>query len=88
MKIVVDIPDYDGNGIDVIWSDDSKFKIELGNNEVIISANQAGLISVAKQLLYMAYSDLNEGAHVHFDSFFTKMNPDDIELVIERKNDL
>ena len=88
MNIVVNIPDYDGNGLDVIWSDDSKFKIDLGHNEVVISANQAGLISVAKQLLYMAYSDISDGSHVHYDSFFTKMSPEDIELVIEKKNDL
>ena len=74
MKITLDIPDYDGNGIDVIWETDSKYTITIADNNVVISANPNALLSIAKQMLYMAYHDLPKGSHIHYDSFFTKMN--------------
>lgn len=86
MKITVDIPDYDGNGIDVIWDDGSKYSTSVSDNDVVISANKAGLISLAKQMLYMAYSDLPMGAHVHYNSFFTKMANEKYELIVEKES--
>ena len=85
MKITVDIPDYDGNGIDVIWEDNSKYSIRVHDNDIVISANKSGLISLSKQMLYMAHNNLPEGSHVHYDKFFTKMNDEKYELVIEKK---
>ena len=85
MRLVIDIPDYDGNSLDVIWEADSKYEISVQKNSVVISANKDGLISLAKQMLYMANNDLLAGSHVHYDSFFTKMSDECIELVIEKK---
>ncbi len=87
MTINVNIPDYDGNGLDIIWEDNSKYAINIEQNNVVISANKQGLISLAKQMLYMAYNDLPKGSHVHYDSFFTKMELEIIELVIEKEDD-
>ena len=84
MKIAVDLPNYDGNGLDVIWEEGSKYTISIGKGNVVITANKSGLISIAKQMLYMAYNDLPIGSHVHYDSFFTKISPDNIELIIEK----
>lgn len=84
MKIIVDIPSYDGDGVDVIWEDGSKYSINVNSNNVVISANKCGLISIAKQMLYMAYNNLPEGCHVHYDGFFTKMNGE-YELIIEKE---
>lgn len=83
MKITLDIPDYDGDSLDIIWENDSKYAINIADNNVVISANKGALVSIAKQMLYMAYSDLPEGSHIHYDSFFTKMN-EKYELVIEK----
>ncbi len=85
MRIMVDIPDYDGNGLDVIWETNSKYVIRVQNNDVVISANKSGLISLAKQMLYMAHNNLPTGSHVHYDSFFTKMNNECFELIIEKE---
>ena len=84
MKITLDIPDYDGDGLDVIWENGAKYAINIAYNSVVISADKAALVSIAKQMLYMAYNDLPGGSHVHYDSFFTKINGE-YELVIEKK---
>lgn len=85
MQITVDIPNYDGNGLDVIWETDSKYAISIKNNNVVISANKSGLVSLAKQMLYMAYNNLPRGSHVHYDSFFTGINDNDFQLIIEKE---
>ncbi len=83
MKIILDIPDYDGDSLDVVWENGSKYAINIDDNNVVISANKGALVSMAKQMLYMAYNDIPEGSHVHYDSFFTKIN-EEFELVIEK----
>ena len=85
MKITVEIPDYDGNGLDVIWEPGAKYAIRVEANSVVLSANQNGLLSLAKQLLYLAHNDLPAGSHVHFDSFFTGRDAGGTELVIEKE---
>lgn len=87
MKISIDIPDYDGNALDVIWEPDSKYEVSVSDNSVVISANQSGLVSLAKQMMYMAYNNLPTGSHVHYDSFFTNTNEDSYEIVIEKQVD-
>lgn len=85
MRIVIDVPNYDGNGLDVIWEKDSKYAINVQNCNVVITANKSGLVSLAKQMLYMAHSNLPLGSHVHYNNFFTKTNDEGFELVIEKK---
>ena len=85
MKVTLDIPDYDENSIDVIWETGSKYTINIADNNVVISANKNALVSIAKQMIYMAYSNLPKGSHIHYDSFFTKMNEEEYELVIEKE---
>lgn len=84
MKVIVDIPNYDGNGLDVIWENGSNYAISVEENSVVVSANKSGLISLAKQMLYLAHNDLPTGSHIHYDSFFTHINNEDFELVIEK----
>ena len=79
------MPDYDGNGIDVIWEDESKYELKVFESEILLSANKKGLISLAKQMLYLANNDFHcSGAHIHFDSFFTKMDNAKYDLIIEK----
>lgn len=74
MKLKIDIPDYDGNAMDVIWNKGAEYTLDIVDNEIIMTANSCGLISIATQMLYMAYNQLPEGSHVHYDEFFTKIN--------------
>jgi hypothetical protein len=86
MRLFIDIPDYDGNALDVIRETNADYTLEvdLDSDNVVLSANTEGLVSFAKQLLYMAYHDLPCGAHIHYDSFFTKVDCK-YELIIEKK---
>lgn len=84
MKINIDIPDYDGNAIDVVWERKSDYKVEMNGREVIIAANDEGLVSLAKQMLYMACNNIPAGSHVHYDNFFTRNDTGKYELVIEK----
>lgn len=48
----IDIPKYDrGSGLQLCWSDDFTIKVTSENDEVVISANREGLISLANHLL-------------------------------------
>ncbi len=86
MNIIVDIPNFDGNDIDLIWEEGSNYIVKIEKSTVTLKANKNGLASLGKQLLYMAYNynELPIGSHVHFDSFFTKRNLDEIDLVITK----
>lgn len=83
MELKINIPDYDGDAMDVVWQDNSYYSTEVFDDEILIKANSAGLISIAKQMLYMAYNDLLKGRHVYYDQFFTKMN-NKYSLIIEK----
>jgi len=83
MNLNINVPDYDGNALDVIWEQHAHYSIKVDENNIILAANKEGLISLAKQMIYMAYNDLPRGSHVHFDSFFTQKKDDDNELIIE-----
>ena len=86
MIVTLDIPDYDGNVLDVIWEDGSQYSIDVyedkSENEVTLFANKERLISLAKQMLYFANNDLPKGSHIHFDNFFTKFNYTKYDLTI------
>ena len=53
MKITVDLPDYDGNGLDVIWENESYYTLDVYESTVVFSANKQALISFEKQMLYI-----------------------------------
>ena len=87
MHIELSIPNYDGNAIDVIWEKSAHYSIQTYENQVVLSANKDGLISIAKQMLYMAYNNLPYGSHVHLDSFFTKSENIEENLIIELESE-
>ena len=81
----VELPDYDGNAIDAIWNDGSYFDIRIDDGSVYLSANSQGLISLAYQMLYMAYNDMSPGSHILYDGFLTGIPTGDYELCKEKK---
>lgn len=84
MKICVEIPEYDGNSIDVIGENKSKYSVEVDGNQVVLRGNKEALVSLAKQMLYLANNDIQHGTHVHFNSFFTEKSEEENELIIEK----
>lgn len=85
MHIDINIPDFDGNWIDVIWEKGAKVELNCDDDSILIRANSNGLISLAKQMIYLATNNVARGSHVHYDDFFFGNVP--YELIIEKLDD-
>ncbi|WP_412469198.1 hypothetical protein [Pedobacter sp. KLB.chiD] len=67
-ELKINIPEYDKEkGAVSIWEDGFVIKSKVINDQIMISANQAGLISLAKQLLFLAQIETPPGCHYHLD---------------------
>lgn len=66
MKITLEIPDYDGQYLIFDWDKNSMVEIEIFRDIVHIKANKTGLVSLAKNMLYLALSVKPE-RHYHYD---------------------
>lgn len=82
MKFEIDLPEYDGDSLDVIWDEGSNCSMVGCGEQIIIKANSIGLISMAKQMLYMAHNNLPAGSHIHYDDSF--WGTSDFELIVEK----
>jgi len=88
MKVILEIPDFDGNGIDVIWEGNGRLKIRVVDRSVEIRADSKALMSLAKQMIYFANHSLYDGCHVHLDSFFCgKGFEGDYGLILSKMED-
>lgn len=78
------IPDYDpAQGIKVQWEDDFIIDVKDNVGIITISANKAGLISLAAQLLTLAQDGVPSGSHIHYDQF-NALEEGSSELIVER----
>ena len=85
MIITLELPDYDGRATDVIWEEEAEIHMDAEHGDVVISANRAGLTTLAKQMLYLR--NLPAGCHVHYDSLFLGKDTDR-DLIIEKRPEL
>ena len=70
MEIKLEIPEYDKNeGFKYSWENGFEIKIETSNNDILIIANKAGLISMARQLLTLAQDKVPDGYHFDLDEY-------------------
>ncbi len=85
MDIKINLPDYNANvGIQYQWVNGFEIEVALGENEVIINANEAGLKSLANHLLSLANDKVPKGSHLHFDEH-SSLEDGSLELVIQKK---
>lgn len=85
MNIVTEIPEYDGDSLDVLWDEGGEYELFIEDECIVLSANKIAMISLAKQLLYFANNSLPNGSHIHFNSFFCKDIKGTYELIIEER---
>lgn len=86
MKQELEIIKYDASkGIQLSWENNFAIEVKLENNEILISANNEGLISLAKHLLSLAQNEVSVGTHIHFDEH-NSLEEGSMDLVIEKKN--
>lgn len=68
--------------MNINWIDGFEISVDNNNDEVVISANREGLLSLAGQLAALAEGKL--GDHIHYDEN-NSLEEGSAELIIERK---
>ena len=63
------------------WVDGFEIRVTADRQEAVISANRAGLLSLARQL--EALADAAPGEHIHYDEN-NSLEEGSAELIIER----
>ena len=64
------------------WLDGFEIRVDHDTDEVVISANREGLLSLAGQLTALAEGE--PGDHIHYDEG-NSLEEGSVELIIERK---
>ena len=67
--------------MDLKWEKDTRIAARFGGNVIVISANKAGLLSLAGQL--QALAEEGPGSHIHYDEF-NSLEEGSKELIIEK----
>jgi hypothetical protein len=68
MKTEIDVPSYDPvRGLQIRWEPGFTILTQVENGTVLIQANRAGLVSLARHLLMLAQAQVPSGHHVHYD---------------------
>ena len=68
------------------WVDGFEIRVRVdragdGSEQVVISANREGLLSLAKQMTAMA--EASENSHIHYDAY-NSLEQGSAELIVER----
>ena len=66
--------------MEIKWVDGFKISVR-SDDEVVISANREGLLSLARQLAALAEKE--DGAHIHYDEY-NSLETNSKELIIEK----
>lgn len=86
MKQEIEIVQYDANnGIQFSWEENFAIEVKNEGGEVIISANNEGLLSLAKHLLTLAQNGVPIGTHIHLDEY-NSLEEGSIGLIFEKRN--
>ena len=67
----------------VEWVDGFEIKTVIVNDQIVISANKEGLLSLAKHLTALA--DGVPGDHIHYDEY-NSLEEGSAEMIIERRH--
>lgn len=82
IELLINIPEYNPNvGFKHLWEDGFEITTKIENNTLVLSANRAGLISLAKQLLTLAQTNVPEGCHFHLDEY-NSLEKGSVEIII------
>lgn len=85
MTIQLELPDYDAReGFISQWEDGFELKVENIGSYIQVTGNKEGLISLARQLLYLAQDSFPAGYHLHYDSS-NSLDEGSLHLVISKK---
>ncbi|HZO70596.1 MAG TPA: hypothetical protein VFB60_00225 [Ktedonobacteraceae bacterium] len=84
MNLTLDIPDYkEFQSVRTIWEEGFTICAQIDQGQVIIKADQAGLVSLARHLLTLAQKDVPTGSHIHYDQD-NSLEDGSCEIIIEK----
>ena len=66
--------------MNIPWEDGAAIRVQLQNGAAVVSANRAGLLSLAAQLAALAAAPA--GSHIHYDEY-NSLETGSAELLIE-----
>lgn len=85
MEVKINIPEYTKEkGFKFEWEQGFEIESKLMNSEILISANKAGLISLAKHLLELAQDEIRPGYHLHLDEN-NSLEDGSLSIIIQKK---
>ena len=67
--------------MNIPWENGSQISVKIQNDQILISANQEGLLSIAKQLSLLAKQ--TRGSHIHYDTY-NSLEDGSVDLIIEK----
>ena len=67
--------------MNIPWGNGSQIAVKIQNDQILISANQEGLLSIAKQLSLLAKQA--RGSHIHYDTY-NSLEDGSVDLIIEK----
>jgi hypothetical protein len=80
----MELPAYNPvTGLSYSWEDGFEIAVGSTPTEVIISANPAGLISLARHLLTLAQEPVPDGSHLHLTAGQELTST--VDLILERR---
>ncbi|GGG05625.1 hypothetical protein GCM10010912_57850 [Paenibacillus albidus] len=84
MEIKINVPAYSSeNGVELDWEENFSISCSVDQETIKISANQQGLISLAKHLLNIAQCEVPIHTHLHFDDY-NSLQDGSCDLIIEK----
>ncbi len=85
MEVKIEVVEYNPeNGFNFNWKEGYELEVKVVDGCSVISANQEGLISLARILLTLSQDTVPVQYHVHLDEF-NSLNDGSNELIIQKK---
>jgi hypothetical protein len=73
------------NSFEFIWDDNFSIETKVVNDSLIIKANKAGLLSLARHLQALAQDNVPNHYHLHLDDS-NAFEDGSVEIIIEKVN--
>lgn len=84
MKVGIDVPDYSAeHGLRMVWEAGSIITVKLDGEVIHVTANQDGLVSLARLLLTLADPLVPLGSHWHLDAS-NALEDGSNEIIVEK----
>jgi hypothetical protein len=86
MIMSLNVPDYSTqSGLRFEWDEGFEIGVEILRSEVHLTANRAGLISLARHLLTLAQDGVPNGRHIHLTA--GQEIESSVDLILERRDE-